>query len=159
MVFQNSFFCQKVPHFLHFGPYDLIEISSPCSPITCQIMYGEILDFWCQHLQRQHVRVLMANLLQKLISGRVFYVAITESHIGSLKSLRALFDKYLDHTLVKFEQNRIVGNIHKFSYSQRKGTIKWGYSSFYWQEVLIHLVFLKSSRVGVDVICSISGRV
>ena len=28
--------------------------------------------------------------------------------IGNLKSFRTLFDKYLDHMLVKFEQNRMV---------------------------------------------------
>ena len=30
---------------------------------------------------------------------------------GSLKSLHTLFDKYLDHMLVKFEQNRMVRTI------------------------------------------------
>ena len=31
--------------------------------------------------------------------------------LKSLKSLHILFDKYLDHELVKFEQNRIVQTI------------------------------------------------
>ena len=31
----------------------------------------------------------------------------------SLKFLHTLLDKYLDHMLVKFEQNRIVRNINK----------------------------------------------
>ena len=42
------------------------------------------------------------KLLQKLISDRVFYVTITDADSGSLKSLHTLFDKYLDHMLVKF---------------------------------------------------------
>ena len=33
---------------------------------------------------------------------------IADADIGSLKSLHALFDKYLEHILVKFEQNHMV---------------------------------------------------
>ena len=36
-----------------------------------------------------------------------FYVTIADADTGNLKSLNALFDKYLDHVLVKFEQNCI----------------------------------------------------
>ena len=32
--------------------------------------------------------------------------------VGSLKSLHALCDKYLDHMLVKFEQNHMVRTIY-----------------------------------------------
>ena len=39
---------------------------------------------------------------------RVFYVTNADVDIGSLKSLHTLFDGYLDHMLVKFEQNRMV---------------------------------------------------
>ena len=52
----------------------------------------------------------MANLLQKL----AFYITITDTDIGSLKSRHTLFDKYLDHMLVKFEENRIYGNFELF---------------------------------------------
>ena len=31
--------------------------------------------------------------------------------MGSLKSIHTLFDKYLDHMLVKFEQNRMLRNV------------------------------------------------
>ena len=37
-------------------------------------------------------------------SDRVVHVTIADADIGSLKSLHTLFDKYLDHMLVKFEQ-------------------------------------------------------
>ena len=47
-------------------------------------------------------------------SDRVFYVTIADAEIGSLKSLHTLFDKYLDHMLVKFEQNRMVRTIQNF---------------------------------------------
>ena len=38
---------------------------------------------------------------------QVFYA--TYADIGSLKSLQTLFDKYLDHMLMKFEHYRIYG--------------------------------------------------
>ena len=38
-------------------------------------------------------------------SDRVFYITIADADIGSPKSLHTLFDKYLDHMLVRFEQN------------------------------------------------------
>ena len=58
----------------------------------------------------------MANVLQKLISDRAFYFTIADADIGSLKSLHTLlvFDKYLDHMLVKFEQNRRVQTTQNF---------------------------------------------
>ena len=37
--------------------------------------------------------------------------AITDADIGSLKSLHTLFDKYLDHMLLKFVQNRKIKNV------------------------------------------------
>ena len=36
------------------------------------------------------------------------------------KSLHSLFDKYLDHMLVKFEQNRMVRTIKKFVFYDKK---------------------------------------
>ena len=51
------------------------------------------------------------NFLQKLIFPRVFYVTIDDTDIESLKSLHTLFDKYLVHMLVKFEQNCMVRTI------------------------------------------------
>ena len=54
----------------------------------------------------------MANLLQKVIFQSSIYVTIADTDIESLKSLRTLFDKCLDHMLlVKFEQNRMVQTI------------------------------------------------
>ena len=38
----------------------------------------------------------------------------TNAEIESLKSLHTLFDKYLEHMLMKFEQNRMVQNIQNF---------------------------------------------
>ena len=55
----------------------------------------------------------MENLLQNWFSDRTFYVIITDTEIGSLKSLHTLFDKYLDDMLVKFEQNIMLRNMQK----------------------------------------------
>ena len=45
-----------------------------------------------------------------------FIFTIADADIESLKSLHALFDKYLDHMLVKCEQNRVVRTIHNFDF-------------------------------------------
>ena len=55
-------------------------------------------------------KVLKENLLQKLIFRSGIQVTITDADIGSLKFLHILFDKYLNHMLVKFEQNPTVRN-------------------------------------------------
>ena len=52
MVLKNSSFCQKHHNFVHFRPYDLVQILPACGLNTYQIMYGEILVFQCQRLQR-----------------------------------------------------------------------------------------------------------
>ena len=45
---------------------------------------------------------------------------ITDADIGSLKSLHTLFEKYLDHMLVKFEQNHLIRNIQNFELLGKK---------------------------------------
>ena len=53
MLCQNDdpFFCQKAQNCVYFEPYNFVQISSACGPNTYQIMYGETLDFQCQHQQ------------------------------------------------------------------------------------------------------------
>ena len=46
-----STLCQKAQNFVNFGPYAFVQISPACGPNTYQIMYGETLDFQCQHQQ------------------------------------------------------------------------------------------------------------
>ena len=53
-------------------------------------------------------------------SNRMFHVTIADADIGSLKSLHTLFDKYLDHMLVKFEQNRMLRTIQNFELFDKK---------------------------------------
>ena len=52
--------------------------------------------------------------------NRVFYVTIADADIGSLKFLHTLFDTYLAHMLVKFEQNRRVQMIQSFELFDKK---------------------------------------
>ena len=72
-------------------------------------MYGETLDFQCQHLQRYHGIIFNGNLLQKFIflSGTPSNVPITDTGIASLKSLKTLFNKNLYLMQVKVKQNCI----------------------------------------------------
>ena len=45
---KSSIFCT-----VHFRLYELVQISPACCPNTYQIMYGETLDFQCQHVLAQ----------------------------------------------------------------------------------------------------------
>ena len=63
----------------------------------------------------------MANLLQKLSFRSDIFVVITDADIRTLKSLHTLFDKHLDHMLLKFKQNRMVGNIQNFERFGKNG--------------------------------------
>ena len=53
-------------------------------------------------------------------SDRIFYVTIADADIGIVKSLQTLFDKHLNHRLVKFEQNRMVRTIQNFVLFDKK---------------------------------------
>ena len=59
------------------------------------------------------------------ISDRAFHVTIADADIGSLKSLHTLFDKYLDHMLVKFEQIRIVRTVQNVELFDKVLTSFW----------------------------------
>ena len=47
-------------------------------------------------------------------------MTITAADIGNLKSLHTIFDKYLNHMLEKFDQNRMVRNIQNFELFGKK---------------------------------------
>ena len=51
------------------------------------------------------------------------YIIINDADIGSLKSLHTSFDKYLDHMLVTFEQNRMLPTIQNFVLFDKKWLI------------------------------------
>ena len=54
------------------------------------------------------------------LSLKLFPATVANADIGSLKSLHTLFDKYLDHMLVKFEQNRMVQTTRNFELFGKK---------------------------------------
>ena len=117
-------------NFVHFGPYDLVhlvQISSACGPNTYQIMYGKTLAFHAVLTWSTVARLWVArkSFYDKFTVKRIFrsgiYVAITDSDNESSKSFHTLFDKYLDHMLVKFEQDRtVVKNIQNFEFFCQK---------------------------------------
>ena len=56
---------------------------------------------------------------------KLFRATVANADTKSLKSLHTLFDMYLDHMLVKFEQNRMVQNIQKCElYDKKSGFLK-----------------------------------
>ena len=59
--------------------------------------------------------IFVVNLPLKL-----FPATVANADIGSLKSLHTLFDKYLDHMLVKFEQNPMVQTTWNFELFDKK---------------------------------------
>ena len=56
----------------------------------------------------------------KLIFRSSIYVTIADANIENLKSLHTLFDKCLEHMLLKFEQNRMVQTIQNFEIFDKK---------------------------------------
>ena len=55
--------------------------------------------------------------------GILFTIADTD--IGSLKSFFTLFDKYLDHMLMKFEQNRMVQTVQNLELFDKKKIVNY----------------------------------
>ena len=70
---------------------------------------------FCQKAQKFSTEECWRQIsCKKWLSDRAFYVTIADADIGSQKSLHTLFDKYLVHMLVQFEQNRMVRIIQNF---------------------------------------------
>ena len=63
----------------------------------------------------------MANVMQNLIFRSEIYVTIADADIESLKFPLHYFDKYLDHMMVKFEQNCMVRITQKKKKKKRGG--------------------------------------
>ena len=80
-----------------------------------------------------------AKIAKNWFSDRAFYVTITDVDIGSPKSLHTLFDKYLDHMLVKFEQNRMIRNVQNFKlFGKKRLTIFEKALTPFWKRCLWH---------------------
>ena len=53
---------------------------------------------------------------------KLFPATVANADIGSLKSLHTLFDKYLDHMLMKFEGNCMVQTTRNSEFFDKKKT-------------------------------------
>ena len=67
-----------------------------------------------------------ATVTQKSFNGNFtvkihFPIIFADADIGSLKSLHTLFDKYLDHMLVKIEQKAYGPNHKNFELFDKNG--------------------------------------
>ena len=65
-------------------------------------MYGEIVDFRCQHQQGNIKYSLRISIVSVNLMLKLFRVIVADADIGSLKSLRSFPKKYLYHMLAKF---------------------------------------------------------
>ena len=119
----NFFFFlgQKSQNFVYFRPYDFVQISLECDTYFLRNVWK---DF----------RLPMSAL--PTVAGKSFNSKFTAKidfpigyilcyhcwcwHWKSIKSLHTLFGKYLDHMLVKFEQNRMVQTVQNFELFDKK---------------------------------------
>ena len=135
MIFYNILiiFCPK--YFLK------ISVFVKCFQIFCTLISEHTIWF---KFRRHVVQIRIKNCTQRLqtsgvstcngiteefqqqiyskndFSDQAFFVTITDADIVSLKSLLILFDKCLDHMLVKLMQNRTVRNIQNFEVLGKK---------------------------------------
>ena len=71
------------------------------------------------------------NRFLQYLPLKLFPATVANADIESLKSLHTLFSKYMDHTLVKFEQNCKVQTTRNFELFDKKP----GFSNHFWQSV------------------------
>ena len=85
MLCQNGeqFLVKKLKIFVYFGPYDFVQIPPACGPNTYQIMYGETLDFQCQHQQYGNIKYPIGK---SIFAVHLLYI-VANADIGSLKFL------------------------------------------------------------------------
>ena len=82
-------------------------------------MYGETLDFQFQHQQWKYkISGRKINFCELTVKTLPCYRANAE--IKRLKFLHTLFDKCLDHMLVKFERNRMVQTTRNYELFDKK---------------------------------------
>ena len=84
--------------------------------VLIKFHYHVVQIFFLSNVWRDF-RLLMsalATVALRVFFARAFYFTIADADIESLNSLHTLFDKYLDHMLVKFEQNRMITTIQNF---------------------------------------------
>ena len=71
-------------------------------------MYGETLDFQCHHISGNIKYPSGKSMFAVNLPLKLFPATLANANLVSLKSLHTLFDKFLDHMLVKLKQNCMV---------------------------------------------------
>ena len=84
-------------------------------------MYGEILDF--QSISDCNIKYPIGKSFFS-VNLKLFSATVANADIGSLKSFHTLFDKYLDHMLMKSEQNCMGQTTRNFKLFDKKQTKK-----------------------------------
>ena len=121
--------------FVYFGPYDFVQISLACGTNILRNVWRDY-RLTMSALATVAGKSLTANLLQKMIPDRIFYITVVDADIRGLQSLHTLFDKYLDHMLVKL--NKIVWSELKrnWSFWQKMFTIFEKVLTLFWKMFL-----------------------
>ena len=71
-------------------------------------------------LSSGNIKCPIGNLILAInFQLKLFCATVGNAGIGSLKSLPTLFDMWLDHIMVKFEQNRMIRYIRNFELFDR----------------------------------------
>ena len=84
-------------------------------------MYGETLDF--QIGSNGNIKYPSGKLIFAVnLPLKLFPITIANANIKRLKSLHTLFDKCLDHMLVKFERHFMVQTTRNFELFDKKKT-------------------------------------
>ena len=110
---KTPFFGQKAQNFVLFGPYDFVH---NFTSIWWEKYFSYLMNVFTEF--RLSV-VLKGKFTEKKLILRLG-ITIADADIGSLKSLHILFDKYLNHMLVKFDQNRRVRITQNFKFFGRR---------------------------------------
>ena len=85
-------------------------------------MYGEIFKVSMSNGNMKYP--IGKSIFAVKLPLKLFPTTFANADIGSLKSFHKLFDKYLDHMLVKFEQNRMVQTTRILSFLTKTGFLK-----------------------------------
>ena len=92
-------------------------------------MYGETLDFQCQHQQWYIKWSIRKSIFAVNLPLKRFPATVANADIESLTSLHTILTKFLYHMLVKFEWNRMVQTTRNFEVK------KPGFLNHFWQSV------------------------
>ena len=81
-------FCQKTQNFVYFVPYDFIQISPACGPLTYQIMYEESFLTSNVRVTNGYIKCPIGKSIFAVnLTLKFFRATVANFSSGSLKSL------------------------------------------------------------------------